>query len=174
MQTKDRFYMGGNGNSKLTPEELANIERLREKLNRGPAPMGTERISDFLKEKLNHDTMISIPIEWENLDVEPGEKRFTTIQTKIDSKSGLFTVADFMMSDTEGMKMFRFVKVHKVGKNCTVKPGDIVLIRLSAPLMLAIETPEAVVYQFMENQIESFLKPKEASLFTENTNVSHG
>lgn len=171
---KDKFYMGGSDSFKLTAEELENIERLKKKLNSGPAPMGTERMASFLQEKLNHDTMISIPIEWETMDVEPGERRFTTIQSKIDNKSGLFTVSDFMMNDTEGMKMFKFVKVHKVGKNCTVKPGDIVLIRLSAPLMLAIETPEAVVYQFMENQIESFLVPKEAKFEFENTNVSHG
>jgi hypothetical protein len=172
--SKDKFYMSGTGSSTLTTEELENIERLKKKLNSGPQPMDTKRMASFLQEKLNHDTMISIPKEWESMDVEPGERRFTTIQSKIDNKTGLFTVADFMMNDTEGMKMFKFVKIHKVGKNCTVKPGDIVLIRLSAPLMLAIETPEVVVYQFMENQIESFLIPKEAKFDYENTSVSHG
>ena len=168
---KDKFYMGGGAT--LTSQEQAEVERLKQKLNSGPQPMDTKRMASFLQEKLNHDTMISIPIEWESMDVEPGEKRFTTIQSKIDNKTGLFTVADFMMNDTEGMKMFKFVKIHKVGKNCTVKPGDVVLIRLSAPLMLAIETPEAVVYQFMENQIESFLIPKGVKL-DNNTSVSHG
>lgn len=168
---KDKFYMGGGAT--LTSQEQAEVERLKQKLNSGPQPMDTKRMASFLQEKLNHDTMISIPTEWESMDVEPGERRFTTIQSKIDNKTGLFTVADFMMNDTEGMKMFKFVKIHKVGKNCTVKPGDVVLIRLSAPLMLAIETPEAVVYQFMENQIESFLIPKGVKL-DNNTSVSHG
>ena len=156
MQTKDKFFMGGG--TKLTPEEQAEVIRLKEKLNAGPNKMDTSRMADFLKEKLNHDTMISIPKEWQDLNVKPGERRFTVKQSKIDNTTGFFTVADFMMSDTEGMKMFRFVQVDKVGKNCTVKPGDIVLIRLSAPLMLAIETPDYVIYQFMENQIESFLE----------------
>ena len=115
-------------------------------------------MADFLKDRLNQDTMISIPVEWENMEVEPGERRFTVRVEKVDSKSGLFKVSEFMMSDTEGMKNFRFVQIDKAGKNCTVEPGDIVLVRLSAPLMLAVETPKAVIYQFMENQIELHLK----------------
>lgn len=171
MQQRKNFYM----NTPLKPEEKAALLHLNENKVQKPTPqVDTKRMSEMLKNVLNQDTMISIPIEWESMDVEPGERRFTTIQSKIDNKTGLFTVADFMMNDTEGMKMFKFVKIHKVGKNCTVKPGDVVLIRLSAPLMLAIETPEAVVYQFMENQIESFLVPKEAKFDYENTSVSHG
>lgn len=156
MTQNNKFYMGGG--TKLTPEEIENIKRLEAKMAAGPGVMDTKRMADFLKDRLNQDTMISIPVEWENMEVEPGERRFTVRVEKVDSESGLFKVSDFMMSETEGMKNFRFVQIDKAGKNCTVEPGDVVLVRLSAPLMLAVETPEAVIYQFMENQIELHLK----------------
>ena len=148
------FYM----NTPLKPEEKAALLHLSENKAQKPVPqVDTKRMSEMLRNVLNQDTMISIPIEWENFIVKPGEKRFTVRHDKINA-SGIFSVADFVMSDTEGVKQYKFVKIDKVGKNCTVEPGDIVLIRLNGPLLLAVETPESVIYQFMENQIEMFLE----------------